>query len=53
MAEIRYEDEFDLQRKIAKKLNDSGFCFKKVKANYFCDLVDKVNKIYIEVSIYG
>ena len=50
MAEIFYEDEFDLQRKIVKKLNESGFHFKKVKANYFCDLVDEVNKIYIEVK---
>ena len=50
MAEIIYDDEFDLQRKIVKILNKSGFYFKKAKANYFCDLIDKINKIYVEVK---
>lgn len=43
-------DEFDLQRKIKNILNNKGFKFEKQKANYFCDLVDHINKIYLEVK---
>lgn len=49
--EIKYNDEPDLQRKLVQKLNhNSGFHFHKTKANYFCDIVDEITKIYIEVK---
>jgi len=50
MAEIFYFDEHDLQRKIVRILNKSGFYFRKAKSNYFCDVVDEINKIYVEVK---
>lgn len=48
MAEIKYEDEDDLQRKIRKILNKQGFHFEIVPHTF--DLVDKVRKTYIEVK---
>jgi hypothetical protein len=48
---IKYHDEADLQRKIVKILNRQGFSFKKAPSTYFCDLVDNVNKIYVEVKL--
>ncbi len=48
MAEIKYYDENDLQRKIKDILNHKGFQFEIVPHKY--DLVDKVRKIYIEVK---
>jgi len=50
MVEIKYYDEADLQRKIVKILNKSGFHFEDAPSPYFCDIVDKVRKIYIEVK---
>ena len=49
MAKIRYFDENDLQRKIKKILNDKGGFHFEVTAHDF-DLVDEVEKIYIEVK---
>lgn len=48
MAEIRYEDEADLQRKIKDILNKSGYHFKIVPNKF--DIIDLVRKIYIEVK---
>lgn len=48
MAEIRYYDEADLQRKITKILNNKGFNFEIVAHDF--DLVDLVKKIYVEVK---
>jgi len=45
---IRYEDEKDLQRKIAVWLNKQGFSFDVVAQNF--DLIDTVAKVYIEVK---
>lgn len=50
MAEIKYNDEADLQRKIVRILNKSGFHFEDAPSPYFCDIVDKIRKIYIEVK---
>ena len=47
---VNFEDEPDLQRKIAVLLNKNGYDFKKTKANGFCDIIDDVNKIYVEVK---
>ena len=46
---IKYYDEADLQRKIAKILNHQGYSFKVTKD--FCDLVDDLKQIYIEVKL--
>ena len=46
---IKYHDEADLQRKIAKILNHQGYTFKVTKD--FCDLVDDLKKIYVEVKL--
>ncbi|MFW5891332.1 MAG: hypothetical protein ACOCUI_03855, partial [bacterium] len=48
MAEIKFFDEADLQRKIKEILNKSGYCFEITPHDF--DLVDNVNKIYIEVK---
>jgi hypothetical protein len=47
---VNFEDEPDLQRKIVILLNKNGYDFKKTKANGFCDIIDNVNKIYVEVK---
>lgn len=47
---IKYDDEADLQRKIVKILNSQGYHFEKTKSSEFCDLIDEVRKIYIEVK---
>ncbi|OLS21672.1 MAG: hypothetical protein HeimC3_34260 [Candidatus Heimdallarchaeota archaeon LC_3] len=48
---IIYDDEYDLQRKIAGKLNKFGFNFEQTKGGEFCDLIDKVKNIYVEVKL--
>ncbi len=50
MTEIKYNDEADLQRKIVKIFNNSGYQFEKAPSPYFCDIFDKIRKIYIEVK---
>lgn len=47
---VRFDDEPDLQRKIAVLLNKNGYQFKKTKANSFCDIIDDVHMIYVEVK---
>lgn len=47
---IDFEDEPDLQRKISGVLNERGFNFKKTESNAFCDLIDDVNNIDVEVK---
>lgn len=46
---IKYVDEADLQRKLVKLLNRRGYHFSKTKSD-FCDLIDDINKICIEVK---
>ena len=50
MTEIKYKDEADLQRKIVKIFNTSGYQFEKAPSPYFCDIFDKIRKIYLEVK---
>ena len=50
MTEIKYYDEADLQRKIVSVLNRYGFHFEDAPSPFFCDIIDKVRKIYIEVK---
>jgi hypothetical protein len=47
---INFADERDLQRKIARKLSTGDFNFQVAPANYFCDVIDAFNNIYIEVK---
>lgn len=50
MTEIKYYDEADLQRKIVSVLNRYGYHFEDAPSPFFCDIIDKVRKIYIEVK---
>ena len=45
---IRYDDEHDLQRKIAVYLNKQGFHFDVIPQGF--DLKDTVDKVYVEVK---
>lgn len=53
MSIIQYKDELDLQRKICKILNKSGYNFEKGNNNYFCDIFDNLIKVYCEVKTDG
>jgi len=50
---IGFEDEKDLQRKISIILNKHGYHFNKEVDSYFCDVVDKMMKVYCEVKTHG
>ena len=43
-------DELDLQRKIARFLNQFGYKFEKTQGGYFCDIIEPLLNIYIEVK---
>jgi hypothetical protein len=50
MNPIQSFDELDLQRKIAKFLNQFGYNFEKTSGNFFCDIIEPLLNIFIEVK---
>ena len=51
---LKFHDERDLQRKIARKLSSKGpWQFQVMPANYWCDIADRFHNIYIEVKVKG
>ena len=48
---LQFEDEEDLFKKIVSILNKQGFNFEKTKNGESHDIVDKINKIYVEIKV--
>ena len=50
MGYVKHDDEADLQRKLVKILNKQNLKFRKTNSPEFCDLIDDINFIYVEVK---
>jgi hypothetical protein len=48
---INYDDERDLQRKIARKISNDKYTFRIGSSSFFCDVLDDFYNIYIEVKV--
>lgn len=50
---LKFNDERDLQRQLAKKLTQGDFSFRVASSNFFCDVLDPFLNIFIEVKVKG